>query len=598
MKIIKEHDISKHPFFSKKRNKLIIKWIMQGAKLNQLNDLYKNQFALNPDEFIENIFHVLKITPKYFEKELDRIPDKGSFISYANHPLGILDGLLFIYLLRKKRVDIKILANDFLSRVEPFKDFLIPVDVFQDEVSSKNVKGVRKMYKHLNDEGGILIFPAGEVSTEVNGRIQDKIWNKAVTKLMLKPQVPLIPVFFDGENSPSFHFKGKIHPDLRTLALVKEMYNKKNSQLFVRIGKPVDRVYMDSLYNLAEKQLYLRAKIYGLGNPGLAKFPEKILGKIKIKPQKIISRIPEHKLRYEIESIKEKSMLMEIGDFELYLAKQVEIPNIVDEIGRLREITFRKIGEGTGKSSDLDIFDSYYHHLFIWNKKHHCVVGSYRIGFGKEILGEFGKSGFYSHRLFKYKNELLPVLERSIELGRSFVRPEFQKHPVTLSLLWRGILEILINNTSYRYLLGPVSISNDFSEISKEIMIQYLRKQFFDFEKAKHVKPRKPYKLKFKDISEPLLKEHDNSLKNVDDLIGELEPFGFKIPVLLKKYLGQNAKLIGFNIDPNFNNCLDGLILLDFAEIPSKTIKRFSGSNLYEIRQRQNAYYFENVVKY
>lgn len=598
MEIVKVEDLSKTQVFANSRNSILLKWIMQGAKLNQLNALYKAQYSQNPDVFIENIFDVLNITPSYFDKELERIPEKGPFMAYGNHPLGILDGLLFIYLLRKRRLDIKILANDMLSRVEPLKDLLIPVDLFGEDAKTKNVGGIKSMYSHIRTGGGVLVFPAGEVSTIKDGRVQDKFWRKSVTKLMLKSNIPLIPVFFDGINSRGFHFKGRIHPSLRTLSLAHEMYQKKGSELKVRIGKPIKNEYLDSLANLTEKQLYLRAKIYGLSNLKQASITELLMEKVRVKPSKISEASNSELFKLEIESLKKEQKILEKGDFQLFMAKQSECPFIIDEIGRLREITFRQVGEGTGKSSDLDIFDSYYHHLFIWNKVENSIVGSYRVGFGQDIISEFGKSGFYTHKLFKYKKELKPVLERSIELGRSFIREEYQKHPLTLLLLWQGILELLVKNENYRYLLGAVSISNNFSTISKEIMIQYLQSQFFDFEKAKYVKPRKPYKIKFKEISETLLKEKQDSLKDVDNLIEELEPFGLKIPVLLKKYLGQNGRLIGFNTDPNFNYCLDGLILLDFALIPTQTIRKFSKTNTYEVLQRQNAFYFENINQY
>lgn len=596
--IVKLEDLSSKKGFTHKRYLILLKWIMQGAKLNHLNQLYKEQYSSNPDEFIENILEVLEIRPEYLEKELESIPETGHFMAYANHPMGILDGLLFIYLLRKKRKDIKILANDLLSRIEPFKDLLIPVDLYAGKsASKKNVAGLKLMYNHLENNGGVLIFPAGEVSTIYDGRVQDKAWKKSVVKLMVKAQVPLIPVFFDGKNSMVFHLKGKIHSTWRTLSLASEMYNKQNTTIGVRIGSKITEEQLSQYVDLEEQSNYLRARIYGLSNPKKESVTDQILDKIKLKPSKVVKQMPTKYLKKEVKALSEDKHILEIGNLALYLVKESDCPNIVQEIGRLREITFRAVGEGTGKSLDLDIFDSYYHHLFVWDKHEHCVVGSYRVGFGADIIEEFGKSGFYSNKLFKFKKDFKPTLERSIELGRSFIRQEYQKHPLTLLLLWQGILELLIKNDHYRYLLGPVSISNDFSTISKEIMILYLKSQFYDHERAKYIKARKPFKIKYKDISKTLLNAHQDSLRDIESLIEELEPFGLKIPVLLKKYLGQNAKIVGFNIDPNFNNCLDGLILLDFAMIPSNTIKKFSKADPYPIFQRQNAFYYENAIQ-
>ncbi len=597
--IVKAEDLSSKQVFTHKKYLILLKWIMQGAKLNHLNQLYKEQYSSNPDVFIENILEVLEIKPEYLENELKSIPKEGSFMAYANHPMGILDGLLFIYLLRKRRTDIKILANDLLARVEPLKDLLIPVDLYAGKsASKKNVTGLKQMYTHLDNKGGVLIFPAGEVSTLYDGRVQDKVWEKPVVKLMLKANAPLIPVFFDGKNSMSFHIKGKIHSTWRTLSLASEMYNKQNTSISIRIGKTITQERLNQCIDLDDKHRYLRARIYGLSNPKKESVTDNILQKIKTKPAKLGKAIPKKYLKHEVEALNSEHQLLEIGNLQLYLVKESECPHIVEEIGRLREVTFREVGEGSGKAIDIDIFDSYYHHLFVWDKDENLVVGSYRVGFGAEIIEEFGKSGFYSNKLFKFKKDFKPILERSIELGRSFIRSEYQKHPLTLLLLWQGILELLIRNDKYRYLLGAVSISNDFSTISKEIMILYLKSQFFDNECGKYIKARKPFKVKYKDISKTLLDVHKNSLKDIDELIEELEPFGLKIPVLLKKYLGQNAKIIGFNLDPNFNNCLDGLVLLDFAMIPSQTIRKFSKSDPYSIFQRQNAFYYENAIQF
>lgn len=596
--IVNVEDLNGKQEFTHKKYLILLKWIMKGAKLNHLNQLYKDQYSDCPDEFIENIFEVLEIRPEYLKKELESIPKQGSIIAYANHPMGILDGLLFIYLLRKRRTDIKILANDLLTRIEPLKDVLIPVDLYAGkEAAKKNVTGLKKMYSHLDEEGAVLIFPAGEVSTLYDGRVQDKAWKTSVVKVMTKAKVPLIPVFFDGSNSFMFHMKGKIHQSWRTLSLASEMYNKQNAVLSVRIGKMITSESLSECVDLIDKSNYLRARIYGLSNPKKESVSDHILKRIKTKPAKIAKRISKKQLKIEIESLTKEHKLLELGSLELYLAKADECPNIIQEIGRLREITFRNIGEGTGKPRDLDIFDSHYRHLFIWDTAEQCIVGSYRVGFGAEIMKEFGKSGFYSNKLFKFKKGFKPTLQRSIELGRSFIRSEYQRHPLTLLLLWQGILELLIKNDEYRYLLGAVSISNDFSTISKEIMILYLKSQCYDHENAKYIQARKPFKVEYKDISKPLLDAHKDSLKNIDLLIEELEPYGLKIPVLLKKYLSQNAQVIGFNIDPNFKNCLDGLVMLDFALIPANTIRKFSHGDPYSILQRQNAFYYENSIQ-
>lgn len=599
MDIITYKDLNKTNIPLKKHNKVLLKWIMKGAKINRLNSLYKEQYSNNPDEFITNILEELNIKSEYIEQELANIPKSGPFIAYANHPLGILDGLIFINLIRKKRKDIKILANDLLSRVEPLSELLISVDLSEkNQSSSKNVSGVKQMYSHLKNDGGILVFPAGEVSTMHNGKIQDKIWKKSVVKMMVKPKVPLIPIYFAGNNSITFHIKGKIHESWRTLSLINEMYNKQNFSIPLRIGKQIIPEKIIGIDGIDKKRKYLRAKIYGLSNPRKQSNRTPKLKKLIRQINDVVEHTSTEALVKEVFNLPNKSRIINSRNFHIYITTQKESPHIVREICRLREITFREVGEGSGKKIDMDKYDAYYQHLFIWDSKAHRIVGSYRVGFGKDIIERYGKTGFYSNSLFKYNNEFIETLERSIELGRSFIEKNYQKHPLVLLLLWKGILEILIKNPNYRYLLGPVSISNNFSSISKEIIIMFLKRKYYNYDQAKYVKARKPYKIKHSDISKTLLDIDAAHLKDLDKLIQDIEPCNLKTPVLLKKYMNQNAKIIGFNTDPKFNNCLDGLILLDFAWLPQNTIQRFSHEDPYNLLQRQNAFYYENAIQF
>jgi len=599
MDIITCKDLNKTNIPLTKNTKVLLKWIMKGAKINRLNTLYKEQYSINPDEFITNILDELNIKTEYIEQELANIPKSGPFIAYANHPLGILDGLIFIYLIRKKRKDIKILANDLLSRVEPLSDLLISVDLSEkNHSSSKNITGIKQMYGQLKNNGGVLIFPAGEVSTLHNGKIQDKIWKKSVVKMMVKPEAPLIPIYFAGNNSIKFHLKGKVHESWRTLSLINEMYNKQNFSIPLRIGKPIPAKTLIGIDDLDNKRKYLRAKIYGLSNPRKQQIQTPKFKNLIRHMNTVVQPTQTDMLIQEITNLPYSSKIIESGHFQVFITTQKESPSIVREICRLRELTFRAVGEGSGKTIDMDKYDTYYHHLFIWDRKENKVVGSYRIGFGKDIIEQYGKSGFYSNSLFKYKNEFIETLERSIELGRSFIENDYQKHPLVLLLLWKGILEILIKNPSYRYLLGPVSISNNFSSISKEIIIMFLKRKYYNYEQAKYVKARKPYKIKHSHISKTLLDIQGEHIKDLDNLIQDIEPCNLKTPVLLKKYINQNARIIGFNTDPEFNNCLDGLILLDFAWLPQNTIRKLSKEDPYTLLQRQNAFYYENAIQF
>jgi hypothetical protein len=252
---------------------------------------------------------------------------------------------------------------------------------------------------------------------------------------------------------------------------------------------------------------------------------------------------------------------------------------VIREIGRLRELTFREIGEGTNKSVDLDEYDIYYNHLFIWDTEAKVIVGAYRIGLGDEIFYSLGKKGFYVAELFKIKEQFTPVLKKSLELGRSFIRKEYQQKPLPLFLLWKGILKYLIDNPRYRYLIGPVSISNTFSKFSKSLIVDYINRNHFDDELAQYVRPRKKFKVDFSSVDTDLLMSGEDSFKGLDNLISEVETRSMKVPVLLRQYIALNAKIICFNIDPKFADCLDGFLVLDLKKVPQDILEKL-GKNL------------------
>jgi len=226
--------------------------------------------------------------------------------------------------------------------------------------------------------------------------------------------------------------------------------------------------------------------------------------------------------------------------------------------------------------SDVDEYDLYYHQLFIWDEKNKKIVGAYRIGMGKEIIDEYGIKGFYSHSLFRISSSFVPVLQRSMELGRSFIVKEYQRKPMPLFLLWKGILYALLKNPDYKYLIGPVSITNKFSNLSKSLIIEFIKKNYYRHDFAKYIKPRKKFNAQIKQVDARILLEEANDIKKLDKTLKDIEPEDFGMPVLLKKYLGLNGKIIGFNRDPKFNNCLDGLLILDLYDVPLQTVSDFS----------------------
>lgn len=279
-------------------------------------------------------------------------------------------------------------------------------------------------------------------------------------------------------------------------------------------------------------------------------------------------------IKAEISSLPAKNLLCRQAEFEVWIAQTPLIPVTMLEIGRLREITFRSVNEGTGRQADTDEYDLYYDQLIIWDAREGRIAGGYRLGRGDRIFSRYGKEGFYINSLFRIDDEFCDIFPQSLELGRSYIIEEYQRKRLPLFLLWKGILHFLLANPGYRYLYGPVSISSHYSEISKSLIVYFLRKHHFDNHLAKFLKPRKKFQYRVDEASlEFMTSQTDGDLDRLNQLIEDIEPHHLKLPVLLRQYIRQNARFISFNIDPNFSDALDGFILLDLANVPHETIE-------------------------
>jgi len=365
---------------------------------------------------------------------------------------------------------------------------------------------------------------------------------------------------------------------LRTAKLPSEVLTQKERLIKVRIGKPIsvkDQNEHESLENFTN---FIRRKTYMLANPFqkknlLDKIPKNL--KFPKPPKKIAKPVSVLVIEKEIEALERKDKrLLRSKNYEVYLAPASSIPNIIQEIGRLREITFREIGEGTNRAIDLDKFDAYYHHMFLWDKDEKKIAGAYRMGMGSEIFPKYGINGFYLQELFRFEQELYPMMSKSIEMGRAFIIKKYQMRPMPLFLLWKGIVHTTLRFPEHRYLIGGVSISDKFSEFSKSLMIEFMKSNYYDPYVAQYIKPKKEYKVKLKDADKDFIfDETEADLNKFDKIIDEIEPGTLRIPVLIKKYIKQNAKVVAFNVDPLFNNAIDGLMYIRIADLPESTVK-------------------------
>ena len=553
--------------------------ILRILRISAINKIYDNNKNKSDLDFLNGILDDCKIKFEIPEEDLKRIPKEGPFITISNHPLGGIDGVLLLKLVTEKRADYKIVANFLLHRVAPLKPYVMPVNPFETRKDAKSsVAGIKSALLHLREGKPLGIFPAGEVSTHKDGKLNvDKPWEEGAIKLIKKANVPVIPIYFHAKNSRLFYFLSKFSDTLRTAKLPSEVIQQRGRVIKVRIGKPISVKDQDTFKALPDFYKFIRRKTYMLANP-FEKSNRLITSpKIKIKKatKKISSQRNSDLFLAEVDALREtNSRLLKSKNYEVFFASAKDIPNLIHEIGRLREITFRAIGEGTNKEVDLDKFDNYYHHLLLWDTVAEKLVGAYRMGLGKEIYKKYGIKGFYVQSLFRIEPELHQMMDNTIEMGRAFIIAEYQQKPMPLFLLWKGIVHVTLRYPKYKYLMGGVSISNQFSDFSKSLMIEFMKSHYYDPYIAQYIRPKKEYKVKLKDGDKDFVFDASKAdMQKFDKIIDEIEPGILRIPVLIKKYVKQNARLVAFNVDPKFNNAIDGLMYIKVADIPESTVK-------------------------
>jgi len=557
--------------------------------VDRVRELYR-RVRRSPEGFgLENLLAEMRVELRVNAADTARIPATGPVVVVANHPFGMLDGAVLAVLLTRVRPDVKVMTNYLLRDVPELARHCIFVNPFESggtvrgSSSDVNRRAVREALAWLQDGGMLAVFPAGEVShwQFPQAEIADPAWNDTAARLIRRTGAAALPVYFCGRNSVGFHLFGMIHPRLRTAFLLQEFLQQEGRTVEVRVGGEIPGESVGSIADDREAIEYLRWRTYLLARRSRPEtsWPEAVRSTISAKVQeRVAAAEPAATLAAELSQLADDRCLVENGDLAVYLAKADETPRMLQELGRLREVTFRLAGEGTGKGRDLDRFDRYYWHVLLWHKSKQQLVGAYRAGNTAEIVAEYGVNGLYTSTLFRYDARVFEKIGPALELGRSFVRPEYQRQYAPLLLLWKGIARLLTTHAEVPVLFGAVSISNDYSKASREMIYRFFEARMQEDELAGLIEPHCPFR--------PAgLRPWDcrgmcHALRDLEELsqpITDVESDGKGLPILLRQYAKIGGKLIGFNVDRNFSNVLDGLVVVDLRKTEPALLERYMG---------------------
>ena len=541
-------------------------------RLGKINRLFDGAADYQGPEFADHLLQNMNITIDVSPEQLDNIPKEGGFVVVSNHPFGGIEGVMLLSVIAKVRPDFKVMANFILSHIPNLKECFFAVNPFEKNPEWKSsVGGIKGAIQHIANGNGLGVFPAGEVSRyHGHDYPEDLPWSTSIARIIKNANVPVIPVFWEGRNSKLFYMVDKIHPMLGTARLTKELINKHGQCFNLQIGKPILPAEVALYEKPADLAAYLRSRSYALE----ANIPAKVVEKPHVKQDEIDAPTDLSLMLAELEAIREKSFLYSASDYDCYLADYEDIPNLMHEIARLREETFRAIGEGTGKSLDQDEFDKHFKQMILWDKVKQKIAGCYRLGIGSEIIPEFGIKGFYVSTLVNIDESFSDKLSHTIELGRSFVSLEYQKEVLPLMLLLRGLSDVVVRYPEINHFIGPVSISSWYPKFYLSLIARFVSENHAVEDELKgKVTPKTPFVPDYLKVdSDVLLKNNMNGVDKFDKFLFRLSNGVYRLPTLYKKYLKLNAKFLCFNVDPDFNDTLDSLLFLTFTDFPEDEV--------------------------
>ena len=577
----------------KGRRGLLMKTLERVTGLGKLDQFYRQHITDQQGKaFLEETMNILGFDYQTHGSAFSHIPAKGSLLVIANHPFGGAEGIALLDAFLKVRPDVRILSNQLLNALPGLKELFIGVDILSDssreERKAANKAAIAEATQWVTNGGLLIVFPSGEVADWdwQKKTTQEAPWRHTAGNILKETRAPVLPVYVDGRNRWRFYLLGRIHPLLRTMQLVRELIGKKGQTLQLYGGniEPAHSFRNIPAGSRLTSTLRIRTLLLSPENQQEEAPPQVAHSGESPLAQPVAPEL----LAQDIQHLPESARLLSKGDLDVWCTEAQPIPHVLEEIGRLRELTFREVGEGTGCETDIDRFDQHYLHLFLWNREKQEIVGAYRIGQVDKLVAAKGVDGLYSRSLFHYDQRFLNKLGSCLEMGRSFIRPEYQKSLMPLQMLWKGIGRWIVNHPQYRILFGPVSISNDYRNLSRYLMAMSLEENNFDQELASLVQPTQP----LPDIKGlPWNREMLAGLGDIEQLssLVQVVEKDRGVPILLRQYLKLNGTFVGFNVDRDFNDALDGLIIVDLLKSERRAITRYLGEDGYKVLSEYHA---------
>ena len=566
--------------------------VEKALSIDNLNSTYA-QVHRNPAaqrNFFGSVLGALNVDVNLSPQDLRNIPLDGTTVVVANHPYGGADGVVLLSVLTALRRDVKVLGNYLLETIPEMRDWLIAVDPFgRDQSPKSNIRSLRKAISWVRQGGMLVVFPGREVSHfQISEQsISDSQWSASIAAIIRHTRAAVLPVFFDGANGWTFQLLGWVHPLIRTALLPRELQRRRSSAIEIRIGKRIAWGRIAKFTNDEELINHLRNQTYIMAN----RAPLRVLAEsqpvadreLMVLKERIVAETSSIILESEVASLPSNQKLVSSGEYSAYYATAQQIPGLMREIGRQREITFRAADEGTGRALDLDHFDEHYLHIFLWHSAQNELVGAYRLGLVPDILKRFGAQGLYTNLLFEYEPELWRHWDQAIELGRAFVQPKYQKQIPPLSMLWRGICQFIVQHPRFTTLFGPLSISQSYNQASKALIELYIREHMFDRELSRFVKARNKFRAApLAGVRAKSLRHTMRDLDDVSALVSSIETDGKGIPVLFRQYSKFDFRVLGFNVNKYFSSTVDGLMYVDLRKVRPAVLRRYMGDRGYD----------------